>query len=211
MLDWNPFKPNNIRIMKKVIFLDRDGVINRVVKDINGIYDSPQTVEQVSLVKGIENVIGWANRSGIKVVEITNQPAVAKGKMLMKTADAIEKKIDSLLKEVNVRIDNKYICYHHPKGVVPVLTIDCECRKPKPGLLIQAAKELDIDLSKSVFLGDRDWDVLAGKAVGCKTVLFLFKEDSPEKIKFAVESAADYKVWSLDKALTVIKGLITEN
>ena len=197
--------------MKRALFLDRDGVINCVVKNEKGEYDSPQSVDQVSLVKGIENLIGWANANAVKVVEITNQPAVAKGKVSMEISNEIEEKIDKLLKDNSVRIDNKYICYHHPKGVVSELTTDCECRKPKPGLLIQAAKELDIDLNKSVFLGDRDWDVLAGKAAGCKTVLFLFKEDSPEKIKFAMESPADYKVWSLDEALTIIKDLLGEN
>jgi D-glycero-D-manno-heptose 1,7-bisphosphate phosphatase len=197
--------------MKKVLFLDRDGVINCVVKNKKGEYDSPQTVEQVILVRNIEKLIGWANISGIKVVEITNQPAVAKGKMTMETSNGIEDKIDNLLQEKNVRINNKYICYHHPKGVVPELTIDCECRKPKPGLLIQAAKELDIDLSNSVFLGDRDWDVLAGKAAGCKTILYLFRDDSPEKIKYAMESPADYKVWSLNEALKIIKSLFKES
>jgi D-glycero-D-manno-heptose 1,7-bisphosphate phosphatase len=167
----------------------------------DGIYDSPQSIEQVSLVNGIEKIIGWANINGIKVVEISNQPAVAKGKMSLSTSDEIEEKIDSLLKNKKVRIDKKYICYHHPSS-------GCECRKPKPGLLIQAAKELDIDLKNSVFLGDRDWDVLAGKAAGCKTIVYLFKEDSPEKLKFAMESLADYKVWSLDEALTIIKSLL---
>ncbi len=196
--------------MKGAIFLDRDGVINCTVKVSDGIYDSPQTVETVRLVKGIENIIGWANRMGIKVVEISNQPGVAKGKMTMITSGKIENKVDALLANKNVRIDNKYICFHHPKGIVPELAIDCQCRKPKPGLLIQAARELAIDLKKSVFLGDRDWDVLAGKAVGCKTLLFLFNDDSPEKIKFALASPADYKVGSLDEALVVIKRLFTK-
>jgi D-glycero-D-manno-heptose 1,7-bisphosphate phosphatase len=197
--------------MRKVLFLDRDGVINCVVRNEKGEYDSPQTVEQVSLVNGIENLISWANINGIKVVEITNQPAVAKGKMTMEISDEIEEKIDSLLKDKKVRIDKKYICYHHPKGIVPEFAFECECRKPKPGLLIRAAEELDIDLSNSVFLGDRDWDVLAGKAAGCKTILYLFEEDSPEKIKFAMESTPDYKVWGLDEALVIIKSLFKKN
>ena len=197
--------------MKRVLFLDRDGVINCVVKNEKGKYDSPQSVKQVSLVKDIEKIIGWANDKGIKVVEITNQPAVAKGKMSMKTSDEIEEKIDSLLREKKVKIDSKYICYHHPMGVLPELTMKCKCRKPKPGLLVQAAKEMDIDMENSVFVGDRDWDVLAGKAAGCKTVIYLFKDDNPEKIKYALDSPADYKVWSLDEALMIIKSLLMES
>lgn len=176
-----------------------------------GEYDSPQKVDEVVLTVGIEKIIGWANNHDIKVIEITNQPSVAKGKMSLETSNEIEGKIDSLLNEKRMKIDKKYICYHHPKGVVSELTIKCECRKPKPGLLIQAAKELDIDLSKSVFLGDRDWDVLAGKSAGCKTILYLFKDDSLEKFKFAKESMADYKVWSLNEALVIIKSLLLEN
>ena len=194
--------------MKGALFLDRDGVINRVVRNNAGEYDSPQSVEQTSLVEGIDKLIGWANLRGISVVEITNQPSVAKGKISMEMSDKIERRVNDLLMDRGVRIDKKYICYHHPKGVVPELTIDCECRKPKPGLLISAAKEMEIDLDKSVFLGDRDWDVLAGRAVGCKTILFLFSEDSAEKIEFAKKSPADYKVWSMSEALTIIKELL---
>lgn len=191
--------------MKNVLFLDRDGVINKVVKNEKGEYDSPQTTEQISLVDGVEKLIGFANTNNIMVIEVTNQPAVAKGKMTMQTCIAIEQKIETLLTNSGVYIDKKYICYHHPKGVVPELTIDCMCRKPKPGMLVLAAKELDIDLKNSVMMGDRDWDVIAGKVAGCKTILYLFNEDSPEKIKFAMESNPDYKVWSMDEALAIIK------
>jgi D-glycero-D-manno-heptose 1,7-bisphosphate phosphatase len=149
-----------------------------------------------------------ANTNGIKVIEISNQPGVAKGKISMEVLYGIDKKIDFLLKEKGVKIDYKYICYHHPSGVVPALTLDCGCRKPKPGLLLQAAKDLNIDLKNSVFLGDRDWDVLAGKAAGCKTIIYLFKQDNSEKLNYALKSPADYKVWSLDEALKIIKNLL---
>lgn len=191
--------------MKKVLFLDRDGIINCVVKNKKGEYDSPQTVEQVSLVNGIDNLIGWANKNNILVVEVTNQPAVAKGKMTMQTCMAIEQRIEALLTDKGVQIDKKYICYHHPKGIVPELSIDCTCRKPKSGMLQQAAEDLDIDLKSSIMVGDRDWDVMAGKTAGCKTILYLFTEDSAEKIKFAMESTPDYKVWSMDEALIIVK------
>ncbi len=191
--------------VKKVLFLDRDGIINCVVRNEKYEYDSPQTVEEVSLVNGIEKLIGWSNINKILVVEITNQPAVAKGKITMKVCTEIEDKIDKLLFDKNVHIDKKYICYHHPNGVVPELKIDCDCRKPKPGMLLQAEKDLDIDLKNSVMMGDRDWDVMAGKAAGCKTILYLFNEDSPEKIKFAMESNPDYKVLSMDEALSTIE------
>ena len=188
--------------MNKVLFLDRDGVINKVVKNEKCEYDSPQNIDEVCLVEGIEKLIGFANKNNIMVIEVTNQPAVAKGKMSMELCQQIENQIDKLLLEKEVRIDKKYICYHQ-------LIDDCICRKPKPGMLLQATKELDIDLKNSVMMGDRDWDVMAGKAAGCKTILYLFNEDSPEKIKFAMESNPDYKVWSMDEALIIIKQILS--
>lgn len=195
-------------INNKVLFIDRDGVINKVVKNMNGDYDSPQNVKDVFLVEGIEKILALANMNNLKVVEISNQPAVAKGKISMKILNEIDLKIDNLLKEKGVKIDYKYICYHHPNGIIPELTLDCDCRKPKPGLLLQAAKDLNIDLNNSVFLGDRDWDVLAGKAAGCKTIIYLFKEDNLEKLDYALKSPADYKVWSLKEAFKIIKKLL---
>lgn len=194
--------------MNKALFLDRDGVINQVVKNSEGEYDSPQNIDEVSLVSGIEKLIGWANEIGIKVVEVSNQPGVAKGKMSMEKSEQIENKVSKLLEEKDVWIDKKYICYHHPRGVVPEYSLECDCRKPKPGLLMKAAKEMGIDLRSSVIVGDRDWDVIAGKAAGCKTILYLFKEDSLEKIKYAMDSPADYKSWSSDEILEIVKDIL---
>lgn len=167
-------------------------------------WDSPQKPEDIKLVKGIIEVVKWANEKKIPVIEISNQPGAAKGKMTREQLDAIEARVHKLLREQGVKIDYKYICLHHPKGVVPKLTMDCECRKPKPGLLLQAAKELNIDLSRSVFLGDKASDVLAGKAAGCKTVIYLHDEDVPEKVEEARNAPADYKVHSLKDVVKLI-------
>ena len=190
-------------VKNKAFFVDRDGVVNRMVRYEYG-WDSPQKPEDVVLVDEIVEVIEWANKKRIPVVEISNQPGVAKGKMTREQSMAIEEKVHKLLKIRGVRIDYKYICQHHPKGVVPELTMVCECRKPKPGLLLQAARELNIDLPSSFFLGDKAADAAAGKAAGCKTIIYLHDEDVPEKVEEARNAPADYKVQSLKEVVKLI-------
>jgi len=185
--------------MKKnnfALFIDRDGVTIHMVKYDYG-WDSAQKLEDVRLEEGVENVIGWANKRGIPVVEISNQPGVAKGKMSQEVSDAIETTTHELLAEKGVGVDKVYICPH--------LDGECDCRKPKPGLLLQATKELDIDLKQSVFLGDKGSDVEVGKLVGCKTIIFLHDEDLPEKIEEAKKAGADYKVRSMKEVLIILK------
>lgn len=192
---------------KAALFLDRDGLINRMV-NYDGKWDSPQKPEDVRLVEGIADVIKWANSKKILAIEITNQSGVAKSKQTPEIAQTIEERVQALLKEKGARIDRVYTCPHHPKGVVPELTMECECRKPKPGLLLQAAKELNIDLTKSIFLGDKDSDIQTGKAVNCQTIIYLHEEDEPQKVSAAKSSSADYKVTSLSEVASILSTLL---
>lgn len=181
---------------KKALFIDRDGVMIHMIKYGYG-WDSAQKPEDVRLVEGVEVVIGWVNKKGIPVVEISNQPGVAKGKMNQETSRAIEKRTHVLLAEKSARVDKAYICPH--------LINECSCRKPKPGLLLQAAKEFDIKLKESVFLGDKKSDIEAGKLVGCKTIVYLHNEDMAEKVEEAEKAKADYKIRSMKEVLTVLE------
>lgn len=190
--------------MKKALFIDRDGVINKMVRYKNTFY-SPQSPKDVILVPNIEKVISFANKNGIPAIEISNQPSVAKGKMTQEISDAIEAQVHKLLASRGARIDKAYICRHHPDGVVPELTKKCGCRKPKPGLLLRAAKEQGIDLNKSLYLGDKASDVLAGKAAGVKTLIYLHDQDLPEKVREAKKSLADYRVTNLREVIPILK------
>jgi len=192
--------------MKKALFLDRDGVICKMVFDHElGLYDSPQRVIDVSLVPGIEKVINLIKEKGYFIIEASNQPGVAKGKITKEISDAIEARVHQLLREKGVKIDGKYICHHHPRGIVPNLTIKCNCRKPKPGLLLQAAREFNIDLEKSIFLGDNASDVEAGKNAGCRTIIYLHGGDTPEKVEKAEIVDADYKVYTIKEVILILK------
>ena len=189
--------------MKEALFLDRDGVVNRMVKYDYG-WDSPQKLQDVRLVKDIEKIISWANQNKIPVIEVSNQPGVAKGKMDQKTSDAIEAKIHNLLKENGSIFNKTYICPHHPEAVISELRVICDCRKPKPGLLIKAAGELSIDLKKSLILGDKENDVLAGKSAGCKTIIFIHNEDEDDKVASAKKVRADYSISEMPEALPIL-------
>lgn len=195
--------------MGGALFLDRDGVINQMVfYNELGQYDSPQNLEDVKLVDGITEVISWANKHKILVIEVSNQPGVAKGKMSQDLSDAIEDKVHELLRTRNAKIIASYICPHHPGGIIPELTVDCQCRKPKSGLISRASLELAIDLIQSVVIGDSATDMEAGKSVGCKTILLLSPENSPEKVQSAREAASDYTIHSLDKVIPILEQIL---
>lgn len=191
---------------ERALFLDRDGIITRMVKYRNG-FDSPQRAEDVKLVDGVHEVIRVARDKGWKVIEISNQPGVAKGKQTQQLSDRIEAMAHTLLKQTSASIDAYYICYHHPQGVIPGLSIECDCRKPKPGLLLKAAADNNINLAMSLFYGDKASDVQAGKAAGCKTMILLHSEDTPDKVLKAQDADADFKVNSHKEAVFIISRL----
>jgi D-glycero-D-manno-heptose 1,7-bisphosphate phosphatase len=151
-------------LLKPAIFLDRDGV---VIEDTRYI----DSIERVSLIPGSAEVIAALNRAGWTVAIVTNQAGIAHGLFSIETVNEIHEHIAELLRGYGARVDGFYFCPHHPAGEVAEHRCECECRKPKPGMLIRAANELDIDLNRSWMIGDRITDLEAGSAVGCKTVL----------------------------------------
>ena len=197
---------NRSVIRQKALFIDRDGVIVKMVKYKNPKgFDSPQKTIDVKLVKNIGSIINWVNQHQVLVIEISNQPGVAKGKMDQNTSDAIEIKTHQLLKQSKAKIDHVYICPHHPQGIVPKLTKNCNCRKPQPGLLLKASKDLNIKLSQSIFLGDSASDIEAGKKAGCSTILFFHSNNLPQKVKAAKKSKPNFKVTNHQQTLSVLK------
>jgi D-glycero-D-manno-heptose 1,7-bisphosphate phosphatase len=148
------------------IFLDRDGVINEEVNYLS----SPN---QIKLITGAARAISKANDATVPVVVITNQSGVARGFFPESRLCEIHSQLDILLVEYAAHIDRYYYCPHHPDATVSIYRKICSCRKPEPGMLLQAASELDLDLTQSLMIGDRLSDIQAGKKVGCKTSLVL--------------------------------------
>ena len=158
--------------MNKAVFLDRDGVINELIyHEEPGIIDSPFTVEQLKLFPWAGEAIKKLTEAGYKVGIISNQPGIAKGHLSRETFERIRQKMKGELALNGASVDGEYYCFHHPDAIIESLRANCECRKPKPGLLLQAARELNIDLSQSWMIGDGLTDVKAGKSAGCKTIL----------------------------------------
>ncbi len=156
----------------RAAFLDRDGVINELVYfEEAGIIDSPFHESHVRLLPGAAEGIRILRTIGFSVIVISNQPGVAKGQCSRERLERITQRIHQLLAEGGAKLDAVYYCLHHPQGRVPDLTRECACRKPKPGLILQAAGEHGIDLDESCFVGDSFTDVQAGQAAGCRTVL----------------------------------------
>lgn len=155
------------------IFLDRDGILNEMVYDSNhGTFDSPFIPEQVKIKTGAVEFVRDAKALGYKIIIVTNQPGIAKGTLTFSNLEKINKKIIELI-GIGF-IDDLIFCPHHPKGFLDVdseYITECDCRKPKPGMIIHAANKHCINLSKSWMIGDGITDIQAGKAAGCKTIL----------------------------------------
>lgn len=158
----------NLRNRQKAIFLDRDGTINKYVGFLRDIDD-------FELIDGVAEAIRKINESGYLAVVVTNQPVIARGEVSFEELEEIHNKMETLLGKEGAYLDAIYYCPHHPHkgyvGEVPELKVDCECRKLKPGMLLKAAEDFNIDLKNSWMVGDGENDIKAGKAAGCRTVL----------------------------------------
>ena len=165
----------NLECEQRAVFLDRDGTINKY----KGFIVSPDEIE---LLPGVTAAIKRINESGYLAIMVTNQPVVARGACSMQQLRLIHNKIETLLGNEGAYLDAIYVCPHHPDrgfpGENPVYKIKCECRKPAPGLLLQAAEAFHIDLSASYMVGDTQRDVQTAKNAGCKPVLLRCGENS---------------------------------
>lgn len=149
--------------MRKACFFDRDGVI---IEEADYISDP----SLVRLCPFAADAIRAMHDAGRLVIVVSNQSGIARGYFTESDLRAVEARMNELLAEAGVKIDAAYYCFHHKKGIVPEYAIDCDCRKPKPGMLLRAAKDLDIDLAASFMIGDKESDLEAGLNAGCRGV-----------------------------------------
>ena len=156
----------------KAVFLDRDGVVNELVYfPEQGVIDSSFIASQFQLCRGIIPAVNKFQNAGYKVIIASNQPGIAKGHITEENFVKIKETMKKQLKKGGGVLDGEYYCFHHPDARVKQYKVDCKCRKPKPGLILQAAKDMNIDVSQSWFIGDNLTDIKAGKNAGCHTML----------------------------------------
>jgi len=164
-------------------FLDRDGTLNEAVPDpISGAPESPLAPEDVRLLPGAAASVRELSAAGYLVICVSNQPAAAKGKITVEQVLAAHERVLELLAQEGADIDASRLCLHHPDGVASELAGSCRCRKPEPGMLLDAARALGIDLASSWMLGDTDSDISAGRAAGCRTVLLEYPGSAHKRL-----------------------------
>lgn len=165
----------NLKKKQKAVFLDRDGTINKYVGFLRNI-------DKFELLDGVSEAIRKINESGYLAIVVTNQPVIARGEVSFAELEEIHDKMETLLGKDGAYLDAIYYCPHHPhkgyEGERLELKIDCDCRKPKPGMLLEAANQFNVDLSQSWMIGDGENDIKAGINAGCKTVLIGAREEN---------------------------------
>ena len=178
--------------MKRAVFLDRDGVVNEVVVKYGKPYP-PANAESMRILAGTAHALGRLKERGFFLLVVTNQPDVARGRQTREAVEQMHRRLRSELP-----LDDVLTCYHDD-------TDDCECRKPRPGLIKRAAQQNDIDLRRSFLIGDRWRDIDAGANAGCKTILIDrgYAERPPA-------STPDARVGSLPEAVDWILKTSTE-
>lgn len=174
------------------IFLDRDGTLV-------GSPPYPTRADQLELVHEALPLLGLARSRGYRLVVVTNQSGVARGLLSEGQLKHLHIDLEYRLKAEGVLLDGIYYCPHLPDAKVAPYAIDCPCRKPKPGLLLQAARELDLDLSRSWCVGDSRVDVQAGQRAGCRTALLASFTSAIDR-----DAAPDLKNPDLAAALAMI-------
>lgn len=180
----------------KAAFIDRDGVINEERNYVHRIADFvllPGVVEGLSLLRD----------AGYLLIVVTNQAGIARGYYEQAEMDRLHDHLCELLAEQGVLLDAIYFCPHHPQGRIEALAIECDCRKPSPGMLLQASKDFNLNLSTSVLIGDKYSDVQAGKRAGVGRIAIV---ESGHKIELAARLESDVVAADLLAAARILTG-----
>lgn len=151
--------------MNVAIFLDRDGVL---IEDVHLLTDPGD----IRVLEGVPQALRSLKEAGFQLIVVSNQTVVARGLVTEQEVCAINAEMEHLLEQAGgPRLDGFYFCPHHPNATLPAYRIACKCRKPRPGLLLRAAREHNLNLGASFVIGDRITDIIAGARAGCRTVL----------------------------------------
>jgi D-glycero-D-manno-heptose 1,7-bisphosphate phosphatase len=189
--------------LRPAIFLDRDGVI---IDDVHHL----STPSQVQIIPGSAEAIAALNRAGWPVVVVTNQSGVARGLFTLDVLHAVHRRISEQLLGKGARVEAYFFCPHHPAAEVAEYRLECSCRKPRPGMLVRAARELGLDLAGSWMIGDRDTDLQAGAAAGTRTILVRTGYGASLDAASLDRNALNLEVVAKDLADAVVKCRLAE-
>ena len=187
---------------ERAVFLDRDGVVVELVWDAaDGAFEGPSSEADVRLVPGAADAIRRVRSLDYRVVVVSNQPGAAKGKASREDLHRAHERVVRLLTDAGAVVDDYRYCLHHPEAVDPLLRCACACRKPQPGMLLEAAAALDLDLGRSWMIGDSDVDTTAGRVAGCRTILV---ENPRSSHRRRGDEPADHRVENVGRAVDVV-------
>jgi len=174
------------RKLMPAVFLDRDGTINIEKHYLHKI-------EDFEFIPGVPEAILQLNRAGYKVVIVTNQSGVARGYYSLEAVALLHVQLQERLNAIGALVDAFYVCPHHPTAGVGEYGLVCDCRKGKPGMLLNAARDLELDLAASIIVGDKLSDIEAGLAAGCTPLLVLtgYGQDAASKVSDRVKRFVD--------------------
>lgn len=194
--------------LRRAVFLDRDGTLDAMVYNPDfGLVDSPANPDEFNLLPGAGEAVRRINQMGLLAIVVSNQPGVAKGKFTLSLLEATTRKMHQALAEAGARLDGVYYCLHHPDALLEEYRLACDCRKPRPGLLLKAAREWNIALKNSYLVGDGITDLCAGRAVGCTTLFINGRKCYICDDLARQEVEPDYWVGDLMEAVDVIHKL----
>lgn len=167
--------------MTKALFLDRDGVIDDLVfYSDTGEWEAPRHVRELHVRPGAAEALREAARAGFLIFLITNQPSYAKRKCPLEDLEAVHARVVDELARSGVKVTESYVCFHHPESTIEGYG-RCECRKPSPFFIWEAARSYGIDLRESWMIGDQETDVVTGINAGCRTALLKYEHSSSKR------------------------------
>jgi D-glycero-D-manno-heptose 1,7-bisphosphate phosphatase len=196
---------------QKAILLDRDGILDELVYyPDQGLVDTPFTVRQFQLIEGVGPALRGLHEAGYKLVVVSNQPGIAKKHFTMETFKRMQKKMHRMLAAEGVKLDAEYYCFHHPQARLARYRVYCDCRKPKPGLILRAANEVGLDLANSFMIGDGLYDVMAGKSAATKTILVSNLNSLIIRRMDELDAEPDFVARNVVEASGIVKSMTTE-
>jgi D-glycero-D-manno-heptose 1,7-bisphosphate phosphatase len=184
---------------RAAVFLDRDGTLNELALNPHTQeWESPHRVEELRLVPDLGAALDLLK--GYALFVVSNQPSAAKGKCSLADLAAVHQAVAEGLRAVGATVEHYYYCYHHPQGTALGLGVACECRKPGTLSPRQAARDYGVDLSRSWFIGDQDFDVRCGRDAGCRSIVI----EDPRSAHKRGQEKADFKAASLLQAARIV-------